>query len=576
MRFATLAVLVCGASSQFGCSAAPSKDARVLRRTDQLPLRIPKQLNVALSQYGWALPVCFTSSRAAKRKSFCVSTGTLLRTFPLQAGEISLAIARKVYDAMPSPRPGRSSLEIVEELNARGIELDCVFSGKTRTRSSFVGVASVGSAFKMPNGVSWTDLCDQDNSGGLIGTLVGEYPRARAQRLAWENNASYSKYYDECMAMEPFRSRQRQISDGGGGNGSGSSTETEDEKKKREAAAEAEKKAEDAKKKAQDAQKAAEDAAKAAEDARKKAAEAQAQAQQVWSDPNSSTADKNSAAQVMLTAAADAAAAQAAADKANANAQAAQAAADSAEEASRVASADYYDSSVDAEYGKMVDEIVDDFGTELTWGWDDGLKAGARFMGAWWGTYGPGGSRDCMQDMGCGLSCEQQARVRALRDELNRGSECNTDVLPIPDSIDHCYGSLELAPQPALVTLLEWSCQQRRKVGVEVCPGPITKGSWSFDPCQGPLVMCAPDYISTSVVRPGGARTRGGIGIGHEAPLSGPIQSGLHSIPLTSARLPDGASTTSTVNTIGSPLPSGTALEPGFPGDGPYLGTTPQ
>ena len=95
-------------------------------------------------------------------------------------------------------------------------------------------------------------------------------------------------------------------------------------------------------------------------------------------------------------------------------------------------------------------------------------------------------------------SCESEARIKAMRDELYQYKKwvCNMDATPMPDD-DRCYdnpGGIFAVPEVTLVQVVALACKEMEKVSDKRCdrilPEQVKK---SFDPCKGPLVMCAPE-----------------------------------------------------------------------------------
>lgn len=435
-------------------------------------------LKRALQMYGWALPVCAWPLRTDVRP-FCFTVAQLIQRFPLHAQQIAETIQETSERRLESR--GITSLapeQIIEKLLRDGTPVGCVPVGRSR------GPITLGrpSANKQAGDNRLRTLhtsCESYNPNLTVGRdvtfglLVGAAPTAPTVSFNSEEQASYQGYVEECRA--------EQAADPSGKTASSSAAPLTDEEKKKQA--EAAQAADTAKQLEQQA----EDARKKAEAARKRAEELQVKAQ----DPNLPAVDRATAQAAADAAAVDAAVAQDAADRAADDAAMAQGDADRAQ-----ADADRQ-RDIDAINRDMVYEALDSVlglfgrqGAAAQWA----LK-GVKYYFDRERTH----NRDCIQGEACSMTCEQRARARVVREQLEAAkarAKCNTTITPLPDDA-RCYDDPNGMFSPAQVSLaqaIEFACRQGEKID-RTCEdrAPDLFSNERFDPCHGPLVMCAPE-----------------------------------------------------------------------------------
>lgn len=455
----------------------------------------------ALRRYGWSIPLCLWRDPPRSGR-YCVTVSRLLASYPLFVNEIS----GRVFDVALANAPALPQVQpeaVIEKLTGLGIPIGCVPSGPDK------GVVVVGETPTRPNisAAQTDDVCGTSARPAAafsitLGGLVANRPSSPSLSLSGNGQATYQHYLDECRAASQHNPRSGVMA------GGGATPPLTDEEKLKEAekkAAEEKKKAEDADAKKAAAQKALDDAKKKEDDAKRAEDAANTHAQDVYNDPNASSTDKLVAGQQAVTAANDRMAATAAVGQASADLAKATADAAAAQDRSKAADDAVADAQRDLDYGKAVDSAINDWGnaflnavesdSALLW---QTAESVSRFLGAWWGRHGPGSGGECLADQGSCGSCEQQARARALRDELNsyRKPTCNHDVLPNPDDPNHCYEQNGL-PTPSQAWMLQGIRLMCAKIqGVDgTCGGRIPKWDRSVfgNACDSPIAMCAPE-----------------------------------------------------------------------------------
>jgi hypothetical protein len=452
----------------------------------------------ALQQYGWAVPICVWPI-LEWRKPFCVPVSRLLKTHPFFApyiSEVVYAAADAGYRA--NRMTERVPEQVIQKLIDAGVSMGCVPNGKNRGAIT-MGNIQTGGALGATSVDRLKNACDKniaDLSPGIevtFGSLVGAAPSTPILSLSGNEQGSYQSYYADCKAREAMNPH-RKASDAA----SDEAKKKAEEKKKLDAAQKAR---EEAAKKAAEAA----DAQKKADDAKRAQDQADQIAQQAQNDPAATPADKQKAIADAVAAARVAQDAQVAADAA------AQASRD-ANAASAQATKDLKDFIADNDRQDAIDDAVATFFQQsrgavavLALGLATGnlggtgtasgalLGAAAALGGSVLGAYS---GQDCL-DENCAMSCEARARVQAIRDEIAsyKKETCNLDVTPKPND-PPCYdtaGGLLMIPPVSAAALLEVTCKQHLIDGDcrKMLPGFFTGDV--IDPCQGPLVMCAPE-----------------------------------------------------------------------------------
>jgi hypothetical protein len=473
----------------------------------------------ALQLYGWSVPICVWPRRQSARP-YCFTVQRLIQRYPFYGRYISeyvteAAVAWEAANGPVGSSPGR----ILDKLVGSGIAIGCVPKGQNAGVIT-MGQAQGAGAPVLPGSSGQQSVCDTNVSGttpGLdvtFGLLVGAAPTTPIVSLSSEGQALYQGFYDECVSRASTNPGSTMTQ-------GTASTESEEEKKKREDADQKKKDADKAAKEAEERQKAADEALAKQQAADKKVQDLQA--------ANAPSADIQAAIADAVQAAADAQDAQVKADTAKAAAANAKAASDQAQ----AALSDFYaqqtfDQSQDQIGNKFASTVLPALAaaglSSLTSGGvlsplDAGVLAGVvlgagaeaagGYAGALWGRY------NSCADESCAMSCKAKARAQAVRAELNsyKRTPCNLNVTPLPDD-DKCYdspGGIFNPPQVTLAQVIAWMCDEKAKVDAVCKQLPPARGGMSFDPCQGPLVMCSPDGGggSPGSGAPGG---RGGVG----------------------------------------------------------------
>lgn len=463
--------------------------AQAAKEDASLPEPQKAALNKAMRMYGWAIPVCVWPIRPDV-KPYCYTVAQLIQRFPLHADYLSMYVFNVVESTMAARKLNTLVPEdIIQELNDLTYA-GCVPKGPTRGAITF-GEKSIrdtsGRLNQMKKG------CESSQSGGpgadlAFGVLTGIAPHAPYEvGMNAEDQAAYKKYVEAC---ESARANPQ-------GKVAASAAQEKKEEEAKKAKEEAEKKAKDA----ADAEKKA-DADKKEADQKQKAADA------VANDPNASQADKDAAQADADKAAGDSQISQDDADRAADDAAMAQGAADQA--ARDVDTQKANDASTrDFIYGISVILVgLSGYGITVIAGGEFALLSTRLYFDR-----EKNKGQECMEE-NCG-SCADEARTQVIKDNFQRDKskpQCNLNVMPLPDD-DTCYtrpGSFFGVSEIDVVTGLELACKEQEKIGMD-CSAVSRKlhrmpdKSFVFDPCRGPLVMCAPEQSN-----PTGSDGRGG------------------------------------------------------------------
>ncbi len=432
-------------------------------------------LTEALQYYGWAIPICVwridTNSRA-----FCVPVSQLIKAFPLHADLITTIIVHAADEAYSELRPPTSDPEeIIGQLLGGGSMVGCVPKGEN------IGAITLGvirpktiDTLEALRKACATDINSMSLDELTFGLIVGAATRTPGVALSAESQATYERVYEECAAR-PARPQDTPMQGGS----------SEEDRKKQE---------EDARKKAEDAltkARAAEAAVKAAIEKREAAEKA---FQEIEGNPNATQEQKDVARQAVLQADNDYRQAVVVADDAAAAADAAK-----QDLNSTIANNDLLDAIVDAAK-EFKDEKIEDIQEIFTTGRDE-LVFLSQVLGALWGRLRQ--FKDCLDDdpqCSSPLSCEEEAQAAALQEELSKYDrpKCNFAVMPLPDD-DRCYEELygvTEVPETLMVEARKMVCKLLEQVDLSCSSSSSSldlQGLLPIDPCNGPLVMCAPE-----------------------------------------------------------------------------------
>lgn len=467
-------------------------------------------LKKALQKYGWSIPVCTWPIRPDVKPS-CVTVAQLTQKYPFHTAYISetiYSIAKKEFTAakkefITSGFTNRPAEQVIQKLLDQGVAAGCVPKGRNRgaitlgqvptTPSNRLDQMKAGCDTNLANSVQGIDL--------TFGVLVGSASDTPSYlSLNPADLATYQQYVDECKSKP--RTNQRGAVAEGGDNSSLTAEEQAKAaaaKKAREEAAAAAQVAADARTAAKKKKDDAAVAAQAAQVAAAKAKEAFAKAY----DPSVSDAAPLLAAAAKL---ADAAiAAQAKSDQADKEAAAAQAKSDQADKDAAAAQA----KSVQADKDLAIQRAKDDSNRDLLHIALKHLEPAYELVDWYFKRQRAierieSGNECDMEGSGCGMTCEEKAKARIARDTLLKDKnkpKCNFDINPLPDD-DRCYDSPGGVFRPSQATLahaLEGYCKMIQ--GIDGTCDDRFPGFFSgrqFDPCHGPLVMCAPDQSSSA------------------------------------------------------------------------------
>ncbi len=423
--------------------------------------QIPAGAEKITREYGWAMPVCAWSEDAA----YCFKVAHLVAFFPYRAEAISGEVRVLVSKGW---KPGEYREGVAERAGFTAVSL-CGENGWTITLGRF----------SPPEAGEGADPCTPaDRAAPVLSDSIFGLGSRRATLAAWDD--AYDAYLEDCL--EETR--------GGGGHGGGGQPDPSDNGTGCDSSSS---------NCAPDDSlpgTSPEERAKENLDEKKKEADTAQQALQVAQDAygdafdqnSDATASDRSKAYVELVSAAGAA------ERANKELTVAQEAYDVFVEAD--AANQELIEKAQAIYQETERLYNKTFGPFVEFGENVGKILRPKEFGQ------PKQPRDCL-GTDCGaMTCEEEARIMAMRDYFAQfeHDECNDDATPIPGGSDECFGSGSSKGKPVNQATKEEiariACEERKKYAGTAedypCRDFAQGENFSFDPCIGPLVMCAP------------------------------------------------------------------------------------